>query len=59
MYEVTKRVPKGYITTYGAIAKHLNCKSAQAIGQALKKNPNGLKRTQDVSIMVPCHRVCF
>lgn len=42
-------VPQGRVTTYKEIAKAMNCNSAQAIGQALKKNP--------FAPDVPCHRV--
>lgn len=42
-------IPKGKVTTYKAIAKAVNCNSAQAIGQALRKNPFAPE--------VPCHRV--
>lgn len=60
VYQLTKTIPKGntlynikpspgYVTTYKEIAQALNCKSSQAIGQALKKNPFAPE--------VPCHRV--
>lgn len=42
-------IPYGQTTTYGAIAKHINCRSAQAIGQAVHRNP--------IAIIIPCHRV--
>ncbi|CAM2881912.1 methylated-DNA-[protein]-cysteine S-methyltransferase [Streptococcus acidominimus] len=42
-------IPYGQTTTYGQLATELNCKSAQAIGSAVGKNP--------LSIVVPCHRV--
>lgn len=42
-------IPYGQTTTYGQLATALNCKSAQAIGSAVGKNP--------LSIIVPCHRV--
>jgi methylated-DNA-[protein]-cysteine S-methyltransferase len=43
------KIPKGRITTYGQLAKSINCHSAQAIGQALKANP--------WAPLAPCHRV--
>ena len=49
VWEVTKRVPKGKITTYKEIAKALNTKAYRAVGSALNKNPH--------SPIVPCHRV--
>lgn len=42
-------IPYGQTTTYGAIAKRLGCRSAQAIGQAIHRNP--------IAIIIPCHRV--
>ncbi len=42
-------IPYGQTTTYGAIAKHINCRSAQAVGQAIHHNP--------IAIIIPCHRV--
>ena len=37
------------MTTYGDIARALNCKAYQAVGTAMNKNPH--------PIVVPCHRV--
>lgn len=48
VYAVTKCIPKGYVTTYGAIASIIDS-SPRAVGQALKKNPYAPK--------IPCHRV--
>ncbi len=47
--QLTKRIPKGKISTYKEIAKKLGTKSYRAVGQALKKNPYAPN--------VPCHRV--
>ncbi|MBU4245476.1 MAG: MGMT family protein [Nanoarchaeota archaeon] len=48
--ELTKRIPKGKVSTYGDIAKALgNPKAARAVGNALNKNPH--------PVTVPCHRV--
>ena len=43
------KIPYGEATTYGTIARRLNCRSAQAIGQAVHRNP--------IAIIIPCHRV--
>ncbi len=43
------KIPFGETTTYGEIARRVNCGSAQAIGQAVHRNP--------ISIIIPCHRV--
>jgi methylated-DNA-[protein]-cysteine S-methyltransferase len=48
VYEIVKKVPKGKVTTYKAIALKLKT-SPRAVGQALKRNP--------FAPMVPCHRV--
>lgn len=42
-------VPRGHVTTYGALARRIGCRSSQAVGQALKANPFAPR--------VPCHRV--
>jgi methylated-DNA-[protein]-cysteine S-methyltransferase len=50
VYELTSRIPKGRVSTYGSIAAALNAPGAsRAIGQILKANPR--------PIIVPCHRV--
>lgn len=49
VYDALRKIPRSKVTTYGLLASHLDCNSAQAIGQALKKNPFAPK--------VPCHRV--
>ena len=42
-------IPYGQTVTYGELAKTLGCKSAQAVGGAVGRNP--------ISILIPCHRV--
>ena len=42
-------IPYGTTVTYGDLAKRIGCRSAQAVGQAVGRNP--------ISILVPCHRV--
>jgi len=49
VYELTKKVPKGKVTTYKIIAEKLGTKAYRAVGNALNKNPYAPK--------VPCHRV--
>ncbi|MCD6524506.1 MAG: DUF1938 domain-containing protein [Thermococcus sp.] len=49
VYEwLTKNVKRGYVITYGSLAKALGT-SPRAIGGAMKRNP--------YPIIVPCHRV--
>ena len=42
-------VPRGSTITYGELAQRIGCRSAQAVGQALRRNP--------FAPDVPCHRV--
>ena len=42
-------IPYGQTVTYGELARRLGCRSAQAIGGAVGRNP--------IAIIVPCHRV--
>tara|TARA_Y100000310_G_C20650058_1_gene798878 strand:- start:306 stop:620 length:315 start_codon:yes stop_codon:yes gene_type:complete len=49
VYDLCKEIPRGKVTTYGAIAKKLNSKAYRLVGQALRNNPN--------APIVPCHRV--
>jgi len=48
VYEAVTRIPIGKVTTYIDLGREIGCRSAQAIGQALKRNPY---------TEVPCHRV--
>ena len=49
VYAAVKRIQQVKVTTYKLLAKEIRCKSSQAVGQALKRNP--------FAPMVPCHRV--
>jgi len=49
VYDAISTIPRGQVTTYGLLAKHLGCGSPRAVGQALKRNP--------FAPAVPCHRV--
>lgn len=49
VYNALLLIPKGKVTTYKLLWDSIGCKSAQAIGQALTRNPHAPK--------VPCHRV--
>lgn len=42
-------IPYGETATYGDIAQRIGCKSAQAVGGAVGRNP--------IAIIIPCHRV--
>jgi len=48
-YALLKRVPKGKVTTYKALASALGTKAYRAVGNAMNKNPS--------APIVPCHRV--
>ncbi|MGJ8672017.1 MGMT family protein [Rubritalea sp.] len=49
VYAAISEIPIGKVMTYKALAEKLGCGSSQAVGQALKRNPNAPE--------VPCHRV--
>ena len=49
VYALLKKVPKGKVTTYKALAEKLNTRAYRAVGQAMKCNP--------CAPNVPCHRV--
>lgn len=49
VYKQLKKVPKGKVTTYKALAHSLNSKAYRAVGTAMKNNP--------YAPIVPCHRV--
>lgn len=50
VYDELRRIPRGEVTTYAAIARRIgNPEAVRAVGAANGKNP--------VSIVVPCHRV--
>lgn len=49
VYKLLKQIPKGKVTTYKEIAKKLNTKGYQAIGQILKINPD--------PVGCPCYKV--
>ena len=56
VYQICKKVPKGKVTTYKAIAKAMGSKAYRAVGSALNKNPNPLYKCKGKQ-MVPCHRI--
>lgn len=49
VYTALLDVPAGETISYGELARRIGCRSAQAVGQALKRNP--------FAPDVPCHRV--
>ncbi len=49
VYAMVREVPVGRVTTYGRVASAVGCRSARAVGQALRRNPHAPE--------VPCHRV--
>ena len=42
-------IPYGQTVAYGEIARRIGCRSAQAVGGAVGRNP--------IALIVPCHRV--
>ena len=52
VYAAVRRVPRGRVVTYGAVARHLGVpRGARAVGWALRVLPHALDRK------VPWHRV--
>lgn len=49
VYLALLEVERGETITYGQLARRIGCRSAQAVGQALRRNP--------FAPDVPCHRV--
>jgi methylated-DNA-[protein]-cysteine S-methyltransferase len=49
VYDAICQIPSGKVATYKGISEAIHCKSSQAIGQALKRNPYAPE--------IPCHRV--
>lgn len=50
VYEITKKIPKGKVATYGQIAALAgNVNAARAVGMCMRTNPNAPH--------TPCHRV--
>jgi methylated-DNA-[protein]-cysteine S-methyltransferase len=49
VWEALLAIPYGQTVTYGELAHQLGCRSAQAIGGAVGRNP--------IAIIVPCHRI--
>jgi len=49
VWELTKRVPKGKVTSYKELARKLGTKAYRAVGNAMHRNP--------YAPVVPCHRV--
>ena len=49
VYELTRQIPAGKVTTYGELARALGTRDARRVGQALHANPDG--------DLTPCHRV--
>ena len=49
VYAAVEQIPRGRVTSYRAVAVAIGCRSCQAVGQALRRNP--------FAPAVPCHRV--
>lgn len=50
VYELTNKIPKGTVATYGQLARLAgNPKAARAVGMCMRTNPNAPH--------TPCHRV--
>jgi len=49
VWQACQKIRPGRTATYGALAKAIGCRSAQAVGTALGANP--------LAVLIPCHRV--
>ena len=49
VWQALLTIPYGETLSYGEIAKMVDCRSAQAVGQAVGANP--------IALIIPCHRV--
>lgn len=49
VWRVLLSIPYGATITYGELARRVGCRSAQAVGHAVGRNP--------IAIIIPCHRV--
>ncbi len=49
VWQALVEIPYGQTISYGELARRVGCRSAQAVGQAVGRNP--------IAIIVPCHRV--
>lgn len=49
VYDAAQEIPRGMVTTYARLARHIGCGSARAVGQALRRNRYAPR--------VPCHRI--
>lgn len=49
VWELTKKIPKGKVSTYKELAHALKTRAYRAVGNALNKNPH--------APIVPCHRI--
>ena len=49
VWRACRAIPVGRTVPYGELARRIGCRSAQAVGQALGRNP--------LCRLIPCHRV--
>jgi methylated-DNA-[protein]-cysteine S-methyltransferase len=49
VYRALSEIPAGRVSTYARLAARVGCRSARAVGQALRRNP--------FAPGVPCHRI--
>ncbi len=49
VWQALLEIPAGERRSYAALAAHIGCASARAVGAAVGRNP--------ISILIPCHRV--
>ncbi len=61
VFDVVRGIKPGMTLTYGQVAAMLQAKGvkacAQAVGQALRRNPHPIDKPRSDGFYVPCHRV--
>jgi len=56
IWDLTKKIPEGRVTTYKILAEAAGTRAYRAVGNAMNKNPYGILNCKGKD-MVPCHRV--
>jgi O-6-methylguanine DNA methyltransferase len=61
VYDIVMMIEPGSVMTYAEVAQAMGAKGirscAQAVGQALRRNPYPIDKPRSDGFFVPCHRV--
>lgn len=55
IYAIARKIPRGKVTTYKALASLAGSRAYRAVGTAMNKNPYSVKKKNQIH--VACHRV--